>query len=112
MRTGRMPARLRRRGRSRLAVIAALAGFVLAVYVVVVLAGGALIGHTDSPSVALSVLATVIVALLFSRVQVGVERVVGRSVDDGAVNPYEVLSRFTANLTTDTTDQLTARMAQ
>jgi signal transduction histidine kinase len=82
------------------------------VYVVVVLAGGALIGNTESPSVALSVLATVIVALLFSRVQAGVERVVGRSVHDGAANPYQVLSRFSQNLATDTTDQLSARMAQ
>ena len=36
---------------------------VAAVYVVVVLGGGLLIGHTDSPHVGLSVLATAIVAL-------------------------------------------------
>jgi signal transduction histidine kinase len=108
-----MPARLRRRWRSRLAVIAALVGFVVIVYVVVVLAGGALIGHAASPSVALSVLATVIVALLFSRVQTGVEQLVARSIHDGATNPYEVLSRFSENLTAaDTTHQLPARMAR
>ena len=36
---------------------------VAAVYVVVVLGGGLLIGHTDSPHVGLSILATAIVAL-------------------------------------------------
>ena len=51
-----------------------LAGFVVWVYVVVVLGGGALIGHTDSPSVPLSVLATTVVALLFARVQAALER--------------------------------------
>jgi signal transduction histidine kinase len=108
-----MPARLRRRWRSHLAVAAALVGFVATVYVVVVLAGGALIGHPASPSVGLSVLATVIVALLFSRVQTGVERLVAGSIHDGAVNPYELLSRFSQNVTIgDTTDQLPARMAQ
>ncbi len=113
MRPGRIPARLRRRWRSRLAVIAALVGFVVAVYVVVVLAGGVLIGHADSSSVALSAAATVVVALLFARVQTSVERVVARSVGDGAANPYEVLSRFSQTLTTvDVTDRLPARMAQ
>ena len=113
MRPGRIPARWRRRWRSRLAVTAALVGFVVAVYVVVVLAGGVLIGHAESPSLALSVLATVVVALLFSHVQASVERVVGRRVHDGAANPYEVLSRFSQTLTTvDVTDRLPARMAQ
>jgi signal transduction histidine kinase len=113
MRTGRLPARLRRRWRSRTAVIAGMIGFVVSVYVVVVLAGGVLIGRTSSPSVPLSVLATVIVALLFSRVQAALERAVARAVHDGAASPYDLLSRFSENLTTaDPTDRLPLRMAQ
>ena len=62
-------AALRRRSRrewlAAALVLAGLAGFVLLVYVVVVLGGGALIGHTTSPDVTLSVLATAVVALAF-----------------------------------------------
>ena len=40
-------------------------------YVVVVLGGGLLLGHTDSPQIGLSVLATAIVALGFEPVRLG-----------------------------------------
>ena len=60
-------------------VFLGLAGFVVWVYVVVVLGGGALIGRTDSPSVPLSVLATTVVALSFARVQ----EALGRATTDG-----------------------------
>jgi signal transduction histidine kinase len=117
MRTRRLPTRLHRRWRSRwrsrLAVMAGLLGFVVGVYVVVVLAGGALIGHTDSPSVPLSVLATVVVALLFAPVQAALERAVARAGHDSAATPYDVLSRFSEDVTAgDTTDQLPSRMAK
>ena len=58
--------------------VVGLAGFVVGVYVVVVLGGGALIGRTDSPSVPLSVLATAAVALLFAPVQAALERAATR----------------------------------
>lgn len=113
MRIGHLPARLRRRWRSRLAVMAGLLVFVVGVYVVVVLAGGVLVGRTDSPSVPLSVLATVVVALLFARVQAGLERAVARTGHDPAATPYDVLRRFSEDVTAgDTTDQLPIRMAR
>ncbi|MGH3347892.1 MAG: hypothetical protein ACRDO4_13020, partial [Nocardioides sp.] len=69
MRPRRVLPRQHRAGWGRLVVWLGLAGFVVWVYVVVVLGGGALLGATDSPSVALSVVATTVVALLFGRVQ-------------------------------------------
>jgi ABC-type ATPase involved in cell division len=61
-------------GRTRPVVMLGLAGFVVGVYVLVVLGGGALIGRTDSPSLLLSVLATAVVALGFAPVQAALER--------------------------------------
>jgi signal transduction histidine kinase len=94
-------------------VLTGLAGFVLLVYVVVVLGGGVLIGHTSSPHVGLSVLATAVVALGFEPVQSWLEDVVSQLVLGGRRSPYEVLSRFSAALTsTYANEELPARMAK
>ena len=50
-------------------MLVGLALFVALVYVVVVLGGGLLIGHTESPQVGLSILATALVAFGFEPVQ-------------------------------------------
>ncbi|MEU4605409.1 ATP-binding protein [Kribbella sp. NPDC023972] len=100
-----------RGGWSKLVVFLGVAGFVVWVYVVVVLGGGALIGHTDSPSVPLSVLATTVVALLFTRVQAALERATTRW-GLSAPTPYDVLSHFSDAVTSAyATDELPARMA-
>ncbi len=80
---------LYRRGTGRAVVVVGLVLFVLAVYVLVVLGGGALVGRTDSPSPALSVLATSVVALAFAPVQSRLERIWLR-----LATPYDVLTRF------------------
>jgi signal transduction histidine kinase len=96
---------------SRVVVLLGLAGFVVWVYVVVVLGGGALIDRTDSPSVPLSVLATTVVALLFARVQSALERAAIRFGLGGAT-PYDVLSHFSDGVTSAyANDELPARMA-
>ena len=106
-----MIGRLNRGGRNRLVVMVGLAGFVVAVYVLVVLGGGALIGRTDSPSLPLSVLATAAVALLFAPVQAALERLATR-MGYGAATPYDVLSRFSETVTGDyATEDLPARMS-
>ena len=88
-----------------------LAGFVVWVYVVVVLGGGAVIGHTDSPSVPLSVLATTVVALSV-RSGAGRSRTSHGEVGLGRATPYDVLSRFSDAVTSAyATDELPARMA-
>jgi signal transduction histidine kinase len=94
-------------------VAAGLGLFVVGVYVVVVLGGGALIGRTDSPSIALSVLATAIVALGFEPVQLGWERTAARFVQGGTPSAYDVLSRFSETVTGGyATEDLPERMAQ
>ena len=100
-----------RTGLSRVVVSLGLAGFVVSVYVVVVLGGGALTGRTDSPSVALSVLATTVVALSFTRVQAALEGATA-TWGLGRATPYDVLSHFSDAVTSaDETDELPNRMA-
>lgn len=87
--------------------------FVVLVYVVIVLGVGALIGHTSSPHLGLSVLATAVVALGFGPVQSWLETLMSRLVHGGRASPYEVLSRFSSDLTgTSAKDDLPARMAE
>jgi signal transduction histidine kinase len=98
--------------RGQLLVVAGLAAFVIGVYVVVVLGGGALIGRTSSPSLPLSVLATAIVALAFEPVQTRLEQFAANTLHGGVVSPYEVLSRFSENVTGSyPTEELPGRMA-
>jgi signal transduction histidine kinase len=105
--------RLHDRVLHRVLVWIGMAVFVAGVYVVVVRGGGAVIGRTDSPSVALSVLATATVALCFVRVQTDAERWASRLLGDRPAAPYEVLSRFSEGVPEeDSTDDLAARMAR
>ena len=110
-------ARVRRRSRREwLAaglVLGGLFAFVLLVYVVVVLGGGALIGRTSSPDVALSVLATADVALAFDRVQTRLEKLASQAVHGGRASPYDVLRRFTETVTGSyPAEELPERMAR
>ena len=109
-------ARWRRSRRDRQATLLVLGGlsvYVAAVYVVVVLGGGALIGHTSSPHLGLSVLATAIVALSFEPVQDRLEQLVTRVVHRGRQSPYDVLSRFSEAVTGSfASEEVPARMAK
>jgi signal transduction histidine kinase len=103
------PSVLHRNATSRVVVLVGLSALVLAVYVLVVLGGGALIGRTDSPSPALSVLATTLVALAFAPAQRVLERTAGRPV----ASPYDVLARFADEAREEHgTEDLPARMAR
>jgi signal transduction histidine kinase len=107
----RLVGRLNRTTRGSRVVVLGLAGFVVGVYLVVVLGGGALIGRTGSPSLLLSVVATAVVALLFARVQTAIERFVSRR-GPASTAPYDVLSRFSDAVTRGyTSDDLPARMS-
>lgn len=98
---------------SRLAVTLGLLGFVAAVYSVIVLGGGVLSGDTDSPSVSLSILATVIIALSFTPVQSGLERAAATMGLRGAQTPYAVLSQFSETVTGGPAPgEMPARMAK
>jgi signal transduction histidine kinase len=99
------PRRPEMRRRSDLWVAVGMIVFVVGVYVVVVLGGGALIGRTDSPHVGLSVLATAAVALGFEPVRTRLQRAV-------APSPYDVLARFAAGVEAGVRDDdVLARMA-
>ncbi len=80
-------------------VLGGLVVFVVLVYVVIVLGGGTLIGHTSSPHLGLSVLATAVVALAFGRVQSRLEVVMSRLVHGGRQSPYDVLSSVSPTVT-------------
>ncbi|HET6652959.1 MAG TPA: sensor histidine kinase [Nocardioides sp.] len=107
----------RRRTRREVAVSALVLGgltlFVVLVYVVVVLGGGALVGRTSSPDLVLSVVATVIVAVAFDRVQSTLERTATRGVYGDAAPPYDVLERFTSTVIGSyPVEEVPARMAR
>jgi signal transduction histidine kinase len=104
--------RSRRDRQATLLVVGGLSVYVAGVYVVVVLGGGALIGHTSSPHLGLSVLATAIVALSFEPVQDRLERLATRVVHRGRLSPYDVLSRFSEAVTGSfASEEVPARMA-
>jgi signal transduction histidine kinase len=94
-------------------VLLGMATFVAVVYVVVVRGGGALLGRADSPSPALSVLATAIVALGFQPVARRVRPVAARLARRERAAPYEVLTRFRTDVGGGYgTDELPGRMAR
>lgn len=94
-------------------VAAGLACFVVGVYVVVVLGGGLMLGRTGAPSVALSVIATTIVALLFPLVQSRLERAAAGIGRPAAATPCDVLNRFSAAAESgDATSDLPVRMSK
>ena len=94
-------------------MLGGLVVFVVLVYVLVVLGGGALIDHTSSPHLGLSVLATAVVALGFEPVRSRLEVLTTRLLHGGVQSPYEVLSRFSSALTgSRENDDLPARMAE
>ncbi|MET0837746.1 MAG: histidine kinase, partial [Marmoricola sp.] len=108
---------LRRRSRRQVLadvlVLLGLTVFVVLVYVVLVLGGGVLIGHTSSPDVALSVLATAVVALAFDPVQTRLERASTRLVNDSQPSPYDVLRTFSQTVTGSyDMQELPSRMAR
>ena len=78
---------------NRTIVFAALALFIGAVYVGVVVLLGAAIGATTTNPV-LAIAATAVVAMLFEPVRARVQRVANRLVYGERATPYEVLARF------------------
>jgi signal transduction histidine kinase len=105
-------ARLRRSEARRFAMLVGLTGFVVGVYVLVVRGGGVLLDRTDSPSLVLSVVATVAVALLFAPVQATLERWTSGS-GGAAATAYDVLNRFSDGVPEgDPSEDLPAQMAR
>jgi len=98
---------------ARITVIVGLAAFVAAVYVIVVIAGGAILGENSTPSLPLSVLATTIVALAFEHVRRSLHAGAVRMFSRGGASPYDVLSHFSQTVTGGyATEELPDRMAR
>ncbi len=87
----------------RTIVYAAMAAFITAVYVAVVvglgsLGSGRLAGSSSRPSLALSILATAVIAVAFQPVRERVQRLASRLVYGRRATPYQALSEFAGRL--------------
>ena len=79
-------------------VFGALAAFITAVYVVLVVGVGFLIGAGDRPNTALSIAATAVVAVAFQPVRERVQRFANRLVYGQRTTPYEALASFSERI--------------
>ena len=93
------------------AVLFALLGvFIAAVYIAIVVGIGTVLGSTTSP--ALSLAATVAVAVLFQPVRTRMQRLANRLVYGERATPYEVMAGFSERVAdTVSTDQVLPQMA-
>ena len=98
---------------SRALVYGSLAVFITAVYVGIAVGIGTLVGSGGKPNLALSILATAIVALGFQPVRERVQRVANRLVYGERATPYEVLSEFSGRVAeTYAADEVLPRMSR
>lgn len=96
---------------SRTLVLALLAGFITAVYAVVVVLLGKLIGR-ESDGLMLPIVATAVVAVAFEPARLTAQRWANRLVYGRRATPYEVLSDLTARLSQgEEAEGLLSRMA-
>src|SRR5205807_1829325 len=80
-------------------VFSALAAFITAVYVAIVVGIGAAIGQgTSKPNLGLSILATAVVAVAFQPVRERIQRFANHLVYGKRATPYEVLSEFASRM--------------
>ena len=94
-------------------VYGSLAVFITAVYVGIAVGIGTLVGSGGKPNLALSILATAIVAIGFQPVRERVQRVANRLVYGKRATPYEVLSQFSERVAESyASDEVLPRMAR
>jgi len=98
---------------SRALVYGSLAVFITAVYVGIAVGIGTLVGSGGKPNLALSILATAIVAIGFQPVRERVQKVANRLVYGKRATPYEVLSEFSGRVAeTYAADEVLPRMSR
>jgi signal transduction histidine kinase len=94
-------------------VYGSLAVFITAVYVGIAVGIGTLVGSGGKPNLALSILATAIVAIGFQPVRERIQRVANRLVYGKRATPYEVLSQFSERVAESyASDEVLPRMAR
>ncbi|HVC41216.1 MAG TPA: sensor histidine kinase [Candidatus Saccharimonadales bacterium] len=98
---------------SRSIVYGSLAVFISAVYVGIAVGFGALVGSGGKPNLALSIVATAIVAIGFQPVRERVQKVANYLVYGKRATPYEVLSQFSERVAESyASDEVLPRMAR
>ena len=98
---------------SRTLVYGALAAFITAVYVGIVVGLGTLVGSGGQPNLVLSIVATAVVAVAFQPVRDRLNKFANRLVYGKRATPYEVLSEFSERVAeTYAADEALPRMAQ
>jgi signal transduction histidine kinase len=98
---------------SRTLVYGSLAVFISAVYVGIAVGLGSVIGGGGKPNLALSIVATAIVAVGFQPVRERLQRVANRLVYGKRATPYEVLSQFSERVAESyAVDDVMPRMAR
>jgi signal transduction histidine kinase len=94
-------------------VFGSLAGFITAVYVAIVVGIGAIIGSGNNPNLALSILATAVVAVAFQPVRERVQHFANHLVYGKRATPYEVLAEFAGKVAeTYATEDVLPNMAR
>lgn len=94
-------------------VFGTLAVFITAVYVGIVVGIGTLIGSTGRPNLALSIVATAIVAAGFQPVRARVQRIANRLVYGKRATPYEVMADFSDRMASVlSADEVLPKMAE
>ena len=98
---------------SRTLVYGALAAFITAVYVGIVVGVGTLVGSGGQPNLVLSIVATAVVAVAFQPVRERLQKIANRLVYGKRATPYEVLSQFSEQVAeTYAADEALPRMAR
>ena len=98
---------------NRALVFGALAAFITAVYVAIVVGVGRVIGTGNRPNLALSILATAVVAVAFQPVREWVQRFANRLVYGKRASPYEVMAGFADRMAgTLSVDDVLPKMAE
>ena len=97
---------------NRSVVFGAMGAFITTVYVAIVVVLGGLLGGGSRPNLALSILATAIIAVAFQPVRERVQRLANRLVYGNRATPYELLSQFSHRVAgTYSTEDVLPRMA-
>ncbi|HEX9095399.1 MAG TPA: hypothetical protein VF990_04775 [Candidatus Dormibacteraeota bacterium] len=98
---------------NRALVYGALAAFITAVYVGIVVGIGRLVGSGNRPNLALSIVATAVVAVAFQPVRERVQRFANRLVYGNRATPYEVMAGFADRMAgTLSVDEVLPQMAE
>jgi signal transduction histidine kinase len=94
-------------------VYGALAVLIAAVYIAIVAGIGELVGSGTRPNVALSIVATAVVAIAFQPVRTRLQRLANRLVYGPRATPYEVMAQFSRRMSESlSVEGVLARMAE